>query len=72
MVSVYSCNHNAQKRFSIKTGARLASLAVFATLSLSLAGTGLAQTFPDKPLKIVVGFPPGGGSDLLARMVAAR
>ncbi len=72
MVSVYSCNHNAQKRLSIKTSVRIASLAVFATLSLSLAGTALAQTFPDKPLKIVVGFPPGGGSDLMARMVAER
>jgi tripartite-type tricarboxylate transporter receptor subunit TctC len=72
MVSVNSCNHDAQKRLSIKTGARLGSLAVFATLSMSLAGTGLAQSFPDKPLKIVVGFPPGGGSDLMARMVAER
>jgi tripartite-type tricarboxylate transporter receptor subunit TctC len=31
-----------------------------------------AQDFPNKPLKIVVGFPPGGGSDLMARSVGDR
>lgn len=72
MVSIYSCNHSVQKRFSIKAAARLAGLALLTGLGLSLAGTSLAQTFPDKPLKIVVGFPPGGGSDLMARMVAER
>jgi len=72
MVSVYSINPSVRKRFSIKAAARVAGLAVFTSLSLSVAGSSVAQTFPDKPLKIVVGFPPGGGSDLMARMVAER
>jgi tripartite-type tricarboxylate transporter receptor subunit TctC len=72
MVSVYSCSPHAQKRFSLKVAGRLAGVALFTSLSLSLAQSSLAQTFPDKPLKIVVGFPPGGGSDLMARMVAER
>lgn len=40
-----------------------------------LAATPLisgAQDFPNKPLKIVVGFPPGGGSDLMARAVGEQ
>ena len=38
----------------------------------SSAAIASAQPFPNKPLKIVVGFPPGGGSDLMARIVAEK
>ena len=29
-----------------------------------------AQSYPDKPLRMIVPFPPGGGTDLLARPIA--
>jgi tripartite-type tricarboxylate transporter receptor subunit TctC len=44
-----------------------------AALMLMLAGVAAAHAqgaFPDKPVKIVVGFPPGGGLDVLIRGVA--
>jgi tripartite-type tricarboxylate transporter receptor subunit TctC len=41
---------------------------IFAAMPLSAS----AQDYPSKPLKIVVGFPPGGGSDLMARSVGER
>jgi tripartite-type tricarboxylate transporter receptor subunit TctC len=31
-----------------------------------------AQTYPARPVKIVVAFPPGGGNDFIARFIAAR
>ncbi len=38
-----------------------------------LAASGaFAQTWPAKPVKLIVGFPPGGTTDVLARMVASK
>jgi tripartite-type tricarboxylate transporter receptor subunit TctC len=31
-----------------------------------------AQTLPTGPIKIIVGFPPGGGTDALARVVGQK
>ncbi|KQP05335.1 ABC transporter substrate-binding protein [Pseudorhodoferax sp. Leaf265] len=42
---------------------------------LGLLATGvpvLAQGFPDKPLRILVGASPGGGTDILARVLADK
>lgn len=35
----------------------------------ALAG---AQAFPNKPIRIIVGFPPGGGTDIVARIIAPK
>ncbi|MDH4264976.1 MAG: tripartite tricarboxylate transporter substrate binding protein [Deltaproteobacteria bacterium] len=39
-------------------------------LFFALIGTAIAAEFPTKPIKVIVGYSPGGTTDLLARAVA--
>jgi tripartite-type tricarboxylate transporter receptor subunit TctC len=44
-----------------------------AALALAiLAHPGQAQTYPAKPIKLIVPFPPGGGTDLFARTIGQK
>jgi tripartite-type tricarboxylate transporter receptor subunit TctC len=47
----------------------LKTLAAGCTLALALSGNALAQAWPDKPIKLVVGFTPGGAADYVGRTV---
>jgi tripartite-type tricarboxylate transporter receptor subunit TctC len=45
---------------------------LFILLLLTAFQTATAQTFPNRPVKIVIGFTPGGGVDINARLLANK
>ena len=36
------------------------------------AASAVAQGYPSKPVRMIVGFPPGGGTDVVARVISAK
>lgn len=47
------------------------TVALFAAASL-LALPSVAQTYPSKPIRVIVPYPPGGTSDILTRLIGAK
>src|SRR3974390_1159067 len=38
----------------------------------ALAGTAAAQTYPTRPVKVIVPYPPGDAADILARLIGPK
>ncbi len=52
--------------------ARIA-MGIFALAFVSLPATGaFAQDYPNRPVRWIVGYPPGGATDILARLIGQR
>ena len=50
-----------------------AAAAAAIVLTAGISGNALAQAgYPDKPVRLIVPFPPGGGTDILGRIVADK
>lgn len=52
-----------------KTWLKLASVAALGLIALSALAQAQSQDYPNKPIKLIVPFPPGGTSDVMGRMV---
>src|SRR5262245_38577554 len=55
-----------------KVESAMGQVAVIAAVSIAMASIARAQTYPVKPIKLVVPFPAGGATDTTARLVAQR
>lgn len=51
---------------------KLAAAAVFGVATLGIVANVAAQPYPNKPIRMVVPFPPGGGNDAIGRLVAQK
>src|ERR1700722_3080749 len=49
-----------------------ASVCLVGLLAVASAGLACAEDYPSHPIMLVVPYPPGGGNDVIARIVAAR
>lgn len=47
-------------------------LVVAMAVGAAFSGSAIAQTYPEKPISIVVGYPPGGDTDAMARLFADK
>jgi tripartite-type tricarboxylate transporter receptor subunit TctC len=64
-------------RQSMRTARAARRTLCVATLAAAVAAlawplTGAAQTWPTRPIRLLVGFAPGGGTDIVARALAPR
>ena len=59
------------KRNRISMNVRRAAVLALACAAVFSGASG-AQPYPNKPVRLVVGFPPGGAADILARIAAQQ
>ena len=57
---------------TFKTSLRRRCLAVVVASLAAVPLGALAETYPSRPIRLVVPVPPGGPTDVLARIVASR
>jgi tripartite-type tricarboxylate transporter receptor subunit TctC len=60
---------NVRRRAFSRT---VSSLVIAAAFGLAAPGTALAAAYPDRPIRLVVPYPPGGATDIIGRVVAQR
>jgi tripartite-type tricarboxylate transporter receptor subunit TctC len=57
---------------AVSSHLRVIAMAAIASAALGLAQSSVAQPYPNKPVRIVSGFAPGGGIDIMARVLSPK
>lgn len=60
------------KKISLNPKLKMRRLLLAGTALLVAASGVFAQTYPAKSIRFIVPYPPGGGTDIVARMLAAK
>lgn len=50
----------------------LLRFAILAFVGITFCGPAAAQQYPARPIRMIIGFPPGGGTDIIGRIVGQR
>jgi tripartite-type tricarboxylate transporter receptor subunit TctC len=75
LIDLSQALRRAQMPQGTRPGVTRLCLGALGLLCACLAGNGVAQDasrFPDKPIRMISPFPPGGSNDILARFVAQK
>jgi tripartite-type tricarboxylate transporter receptor subunit TctC len=60
------------ERLTCATGLPRSALALLAMTACAVCCVAHAQTYPSKPVRIIVGFPAGGATDVVARTISQK
>lgn len=58
----------------MKTNPRLLTALLLGLVAVTsvVSGYVAAQTYPNRPVRMIVPFPPGGGTDIISRTIAQK